>query len=202
MSDRGGSASAEVGGGTVGDFQTQLAAAAEDRAESWTAVADVLGVPDEARTARLRSGEQALAWLQHCRWLGPDADFLAAPATTLQAYARAARRRDAGDDLAALAVDHAHLVGPAGTVIATHAGVVAELCRAESAAWAAGDMPAGRAARTDERAIIDAEVVPRLVPIAVALAGQAEAHVWRTIGRTLLAVLSVETGTDHMAAAG
>lgn len=202
MSERGGSASAEVGGGTVGDFQTQLAAAAEDRAESWAAVADVLDVPDEARTARLRSGDQAAAWLQHCRWLGPDADVLAAPATTLETYARASRRRDAGDDLTALAVGHARLVGPEGTVIATHAAAVAELCRVESAAWAAGDMPAGRAARTDERAVLDAEVVPRLVPIAVALVHEAEGHVWRTIGRTLLAVLSVETGTDHMAAAG
>lgn len=202
MSERGGSASAEVGGGTVGDFQTQLAAAAEDRAASWAAVADVLGVPDAARTERLRSGEQAAAWLRHCRWLGPDADFLAAPATTLEAYARASRRRDPDADLAALATDHARHVGPAGAVIAGHAAAVAALCRVEAAAWAAGDMAAGRTARAEERAVIDAEVVPPLVPIAVALVGQAEGHVWRTIGRALLAVLSVETGTDHMAAAG
>ncbi|MEE6280822.1 hypothetical protein [Georgenia sunbinii] len=197
MPDATGSASAEVGGGTVGDFQVQLAAAASDRAATWEAVADVLAVPDAGRTERLRAGAHPAAWLRHCRWLGADSDILAGPATSLEAYARASRRRDAGDDLAALTADHTALVGPAGPSLAVSALAVADLCRAEAAAWSAGDMAGGKAARVDQRQIIDAEIVPALVPIAGRLATEAAAHVWRSLGRALLAVLSVETGTDH-----
>lgn len=197
MSQPTGAASGGVGGGTVGDFQLQLASAAGDRAATWDAVADVLDLPDLARTERLRAGEHAEVWLRHCRWLGPDSDVLAAPVTTLQAYARSSRRRDAADDLAALDREHAAHLGGAGAGLAAHARAVAASCRTEAELWTAGEMAAGKAERARQREIIDAELVPGVVPAAAALVREAEARVWRTLGRVLLAVLSVETGTDH-----
>lgn len=186
-------------GATAGldDFQSQLAEAAADRAATWEAVADVLDAPAPARTERLRAGEQASVWLRHCQWLGQDADLLATPVTTLRTYARAARRRDAAADHAALLADHQALVGPVAAGVCRSARQVAELCRAEASAWSAGDVPRGRELRSQQRAILDEDLVPRLVPLGTRLATEASARVWRSLGRTLLAVASIETGTDH-----
>ncbi len=187
---------AGAGDDTVSGFQAQLVQAARDRAGSWDAAAEVLAAPAERTVERLRSGEIATAWRLAARWLEADADLFTADLMSLDVYARAARRRDPADDLSALRADHTAHLAPAGD-LADAARQVAELCRREADAWAAGDAPAARGLRADERTHLDEHLVPALPDAAASLAAHAETRVGRTLGRLLLAILSVETGTDY-----
>ncbi|MFC7406341.1 hypothetical protein [Georgenia alba] len=181
---------------SVSGFQAQLVRAARDRAGAWDAVADVLCPPDERTTERLRSGEIGDSWRLAARWLEADAELFVTDLIALDAYVRAARRRRPEDDLVALRQDFEQLVAPAGD-LADPARAVADLCRREAAAWEAGDSPGARELRTSERELLEASLVPVLPDVGRRLAAEARATVWRTLGRLVLAVLSVESGTDY-----
>ncbi|GAA4416777.1 hypothetical protein GCM10023169_12070 [Georgenia halophila] len=197
MSDHGRLAPVEgAGEDTAAGFQAQLVQAARDRAGSWDAVADVLSPPDESTTERLRSGATATAWRLAARWLEADAELFTTDLMSLDVYARAARRRRAEDDLDALRADHLQLVAPAGDLV-TPARDVADLCRQEAEAWATGDAPGARSLRAREREHLTERLVPVLPGVGRLLANEASATVLRTVGRLVLAVLSVESGTDY-----
>lgn len=184
---------------SVAGFRAQVAQAARDRAGSWDAVAEVLAPPDEELVERLRSGELATVWRLGARWLGADAELFTRDLMSLDVYARGSRRRTAADDLAALRADHERLVAPEGD-LAAPAREVAEMCRQEAAAWASGDMAGGRALRAEERRRIEDGLVPGLPNVGARLALEADARVSRTLGRLVLAVLSVESGKDYQRA--
>ena len=183
---------------SVSAFTAQVAQASRDRAGSWDAVADVLTMDEDAVT-RLRAGEQAEAWRAGARWLGDDAQMFTGDLLSLDVYARGAARRDLAEDVAALAADHGALVAPDAAVVA-HVRRVADLCREEAEAWARGDLPGGKALRAREREVIDEHLVPVLPGLGGRLAREASARIWRTLGRVLLAVLSVESGKDYQRA--
>ncbi|WP_448073076.1 hypothetical protein [Georgenia yuyongxinii] len=183
---------------TVGAFARQVAQAAGDRAEAWDAVAQVLTM-DEAAVIAMRGGGPSTAWRAGARWLGDDAGMFWADLITLDAFARGAGRRELSDDVAALGRDHAAIVIAALDVVA-HVREVAALCRQEAAAWGRGDMGAGKALRGREREVIDARLVPVLPELGARLVREAEAKVWQTLGRLVLAWLSVEAGTDYQRA--
>lgn len=184
---------------TAAGFRAQVAQAARDRAGSWDAVADVLAGPGPELVERLRAGELATVWRLGARWLGADAELFTRDLMSLDVYARGSRRRSAEDDLAALRADHDRLVAPAGD-LATPVRRVADTCREESDAWAAGDMAAGREIRARERTLIEDTLLPGLPDVGGRLAQEAEARVSRTLGRLVLAVLSVESGRDYLRA--
>lgn len=184
---------------TVAGFRAQVAQAARDRAGSWDAVADVLAVPGAELVERLRAGELATLWRLGARWLGADAELFTRDLMSLDVYARGSRRRSVEDDLAALRADHDRLVAGEGDLV-TPVRRVAEACREEADAWASGDMAAGRALRATERTLIEDSLVPGLADVGGRLAQEAEARVWRTLGRVVLAVLSVESGRDYQRA--
>jgi hypothetical protein len=184
---------------TVAGFRAQVAQAARDRAGSWDAVAEVLTPPDEGFTERLRAGELATVWRLGARWLGADAELFTRDLMSLDVYARGSRRRGADDDLAALQADHERLVAPEGD-LAAPAREIARTCREEAAAWTSGDMASGRALRAEERRRIEESLVPGLPNVGARLALDAEARVCRTLGRLVLAVLSVESGKDYLRA--
>ncbi|MPV38476.1 hypothetical protein [Georgenia subflava] len=181
---------------TVASFRAQVSQAARDRAGSWDAVAAVLEPPDERLAELLRSGELSTTWRLGARWLGEDAELFTSDLMSLDVYARGSRRRSVADDLARLRADHAELVG-AGAAVAGHVRAVAELCRREADAWSAGDMAGGKELRAAERALIEEQLVTVLPDLAGRLATGASAKVWRTLGRVVLAVLSVESGRDY-----
>ncbi|GAA4288987.1 hypothetical protein [Georgenia daeguensis] len=184
---------------TAAGFRAQVAQAARDRAGSWDAVADVLAAPGTELVERLRAGELATAWRLGARWLGADAELFTRDLMSLDVYARGSRRRSAEQDLAVLRADHDRLVAPEGDLV-TPVRRVAEVCREESDAWATGDMAAGRAVRARERTLIEETLVPGLANVGGRLAQEAEARVCRTLGRLVLAVLSVESGRDYLRA--
>lgn len=184
---------------TAAGFRAQVAQAARDRAGSWDAVADVLAAPGPELVERLRAGELATVWRLGARWLGADAELFTRDLMSLDVYARGSRRRSADDDLAALRADHDRLVAAEGDLV-TPVRRVADLCREEADAWAAGDMAAGRAVRARERTLIEDTLVPGLPNAGGRLAQEAEARVSRTLGRLVLAVLSVESGRDYLRA--
>lgn len=181
---------------TAAGFRAQVAQAARDRAGSWDAVADVLAAPDERLVERLREGGLATVWRLGARWLGADAELFTRDLMSLDVYARGSRRRYAADDLTGLRADHERLVAPEGDLV-TPVRRVAEACREEAEAWASGDMARGRALRAEERRLIEDGLVPGLANVGGRLALEAGARVWRTVGRLVLAVLSVESGKDY-----
>ncbi|MFD1507398.1 hypothetical protein FE374_13615 [Georgenia yuyongxinii] len=183
---------------TVGAFARQVAQAAGDRAEAWAAVGQVLTM-DEAAITALRDGGPSAAWRAGARWLGDDAGMFWADLITLDAFARGAGRRQPAADAASLGRDHAAIVAPALDVVA-YVREVADLCRQEAAAWGAGDMAKGKALRVREREVIDAELVPVLPELGSRLAREAQVKVWQTLGRLVLAWLSVESGKDYQRA--
>lgn len=184
---------------SVAGFGAQVAFASRDRAQSWDAVADVLAVPDEALAERLRAGELTDAWRVGARWLGADAELFHADLLTMDVYSRGAARRDLAADLDALRRDHEALVG-VHAALAAPAREVADLCRQEADAWAAGDFAGGKALRVRERDVIAERLEPVLPAVAGRLANDGSSGVVRTIGRLLLAVLSVESGKDYQRA--
>ncbi|MFH5824113.1 hypothetical protein [Georgenia sp. AZ-5] len=183
-------------GQTFGGYLAQMAQAARDRAGSWDAAADVLAL-DEATVARLRDGSLAAAWRAASGWLGDDAELFLADLMSLDVYERGAARRTPEEDLASLRPDHRGIVGDQAAALAGAAREVARLCRAEADAWAGGDLAGGKALRGEERQVIDARLVPVLPALGGRLVREAGVSLWRTLGRLLLAVLSVETGTDY-----
>ncbi|WP_127131782.1 hypothetical protein [Georgenia sp. SYP-B2076] len=183
---------------SVSAFTAQVAQASRDRAGSWDAVAEVLTMDEEA-VARLRAGDQAALWRAGARWLGDDAQIFVGDLLNLDVYARGAERRGLDADVAALARDHATLVAPDAAVV-EHVRRVADLCREEADAWARGDLAGGKALRAREREVIDAHLVPVLPALGGRLAQGAEAKISRTLGRLVLAVLSVESGKDYQRA--
>ncbi|MCK6212668.1 hypothetical protein KZX45_19190 [Georgenia sp. EYE_87] len=184
---------------TAAGFRAQVAQAARDRAGSWDAVADVLAAPGPELVERLRAGELATVWRLGARWLGADAELFTRDLMSLDVYARGSRRRSADDDLAALRADHDRSVAAEGDLVSP-VRRVADLCREEADAWAAGDMAAGRAVRARERTLIEDTLVPGLPNAGGRLAQEAEARVSSTLGRLVLAVLSVESGRDYLRA--
>jgi hypothetical protein len=184
---------------TAAGFRAQVAQAARDRAGSWDAVAAVLAAPGPELVERLRAGELATVWRLGARWLGADAELFTRDLMSLDVYARGSRRRSAEDDLAALRADHDRLVAAEGDLV-TPVRHVADTCREEADAWVAGDMAAGRAVRARERTLIEDTLVPGLANAGGRLAQEAEARVSRTLGRLVLAVLSVESGRDYLRA--
>ena len=183
---------------TVGGYLEQVAQAARDRAGAWDAVADVLEGGEHA-AERLRDGSVAAAWRASSRWLGDDAELFVADLYNLDVYARGAARRSLEDDVAALGADHAALVAPDAAVV-THIREVAEACRAEAEAWAAGDTATGKSLRLREQELIESHLVPVLPDLGGRLARSAATGVWRALGRLVLAVLSVESGRDYQRA--
>jgi hypothetical protein len=184
---------------TAAGFRAQVAQAARDRAGSWDAVAEVLAAPDAAFVERLRTGELATVWRLGARWLGADAELFTRDLMSLDVYARGSRRRSPADDLAALREDHERFVAGEGDLV-TPVRRVADACRQEADAWAVGDMAGGRGLRAQERTLIDDALVPALPNVGGRLAQEAGARVSRTLGRLVLAVLSVESGKDYQRA--
>lgn len=184
---------------SVAGFGAQVALASRDRAASWDAVADVLAPPDARLAGRLRAGELTDAWRAGARWLGADAELFHGDLLKMDVYARGAGRRSPEADLAALAADHEALVG-ADTAVVAHVRDVAALCREEADAWAAGDFPRGKALRVQERDLIGEHLEPLLPAVGGRLAAEGSSGVVRTIGRLVLAVLSVESGKDYQRA--
>ena len=184
---------------TAAGFRAQVAQAARDRAGSWDAVADVLAAPGPELGEHLRAGELATAWRLGARWLGADAELFTRDLMSLDVYARGSRRRSADEDLAALRADHERLVAAEGDLV-TPVRRVADTCREEADAWTSGDMAAGRAVRARERTLIEDTLVPGLPNAGGRLAQEAAARVSRTLGRLVLAVLSVESGRDYLRA--
>ena len=72
------------------------------------------------------------------------------------------------------------------------------LCRAESAAWAAGDLDGGRNARKAEFDHLEGGLEATLSELCQDVADTASTHVWRTLGRLIQVFLATETGHQSM----
>lgn len=185
-------------------FLAKVAQTATARAEAWEAVADVLSPPDAALVERLRSGALTAIWREGSHWLGDDTHMLTAELMSLDVYARGALRRDPATDLADLQAGHeAHVADQSSLVPAVRE--LADLCRAEGAAWADGLMDHAKALRASQQEFVENHLVTGasgtgLPDVAGRLVRGADANVWRLLGRLMLAILSAETGKDFQRA--
>lgn len=180
-------------------FLTKVAQTAADRARGWDAVADVLSPPDAALVERLRSGALAQTLREAASWLGDDTHVLTAELMSLEVYARGGHRRAPGDDLTDLLSGYDALVARDGGLVAPIRRL-AELCRAEAAAWTDGHPDEARAVRAGQQDHITEHLVPGLPDLGGRLALEAEAGVWRLLGRVMLGLLSADTGKDFQRA--
>lgn len=181
------------------DFFGKVAQTALNRANGWDAVADILAPPDAALSTRLREGDLTRVWRESSSWLGDDTHMLTAELMSLDVYTRGAVRRDPETDLEVLRAGYDLLVADdAGVAVPIRE--LAELIREEAAAWEAENIELGRAERAKQQDFITEFLVPQLPELARRLAGEAEANVWRILGRLILAVLSSDTGRDFQRA--
>lgn len=185
-------------------FLAQVAQTATGRGAAWDAVADVLSPPDAALVERLRSGALTTIWREGSRWLGDDTHMLTAELMSLDVYARGAVRRDPATDLTDLRAGHeAHVADQRSLVPAVRE--LADLCRAEGAAWADGRVDHAKALRASQHEFVENHLVTAangagLPDVAGRLACEADANVWRLLGRLMLAILTAETGKDFQRA--
>ena len=182
-----------------GAFAARVAQVAAERSGAWTAFADILATPDAATATRLRSGELTALWRAGVSWIGTDVEMFTGALMSLDVYARGAQRRSLDSDLAALALDHTVLVASHSTEL-HHLREVAQACDREAAAWTAGDVSLGRELRAHQHALVVSALVPVLPELGETLSASARAHVWRALGRLLLAFVSIETGQDYQRA--
>ncbi|SDB84104.1 hypothetical protein SAMN05216410_0365 [Sanguibacter gelidistatuariae] len=180
-------------------FLTKVSQTATDRAHGWDAVADVLTSPDATLVDRLRSGALAQTWRDSTGWLGEDAHVLTAELMSLDVYARGASRRTADADLADLRSGYAALVARDAGLVAS-IRELADLCREEAAAWTDARSDEAKASRVGQQDFITARLVPALPDLGGRLALEAEASVWRLLGRVMLGLLSADTGKDFQRA--
>ena len=180
-------------------FLEKVARTAADRAAGWEALADVLSPPDVALVERLRSGALVETWRQGSSWLGDDTHVQTAELMSLDVFARGAARRDPRDDLADLLAGFEALVAPHADLVPP-VRELAGLCRDEAAAWADGDPTRAKALRAGQQEFITECLVPGLPELAGRLAREAEANIWRLLGRLTLAILAADTGKDFQRA--
>ena len=180
-------------------FLAKVSQTATDRADAWDAVADVLSPPDAALADRLRSGALVQVWRQGSSWLGDDTHMLTAELMSLDVYARGAVRRAAEDDLADLRSGYDALVAPSAHLVDGLREVAAG-CRAEAQAWSDGRADEAKALRAAQQDLIADRLATDLPELAGRLVREADANVWRLLGRLTLAILSAETGRDFQRA--
>lgn len=180
-------------------FLAKVSQTAADRAQAWAALADVLSPPDAELADRLRSGALVQVWRQGSDWLGADTHMLTAELMSLDVYARGAVRRDAADDLTDLRTGYDALVAPSAHLVAGLREVAAG-CRAEAQAWADGDVEQAKSLRAAQQELILDRLATDLPELAGRLVREADANVWRLLGRLTLAIMSAETGRDYQRA--
>ena len=180
-------------------FLTKVSQTATDRSHAWDALADALSSPDAELVDRLRSGALVQVWRQGSGWLGDDTHMLTAELMSLDVYARGAVRRDADDDLTDLRTGYDALVAPSAHLVAGLREVAAG-CQAEAQAWADGDLEQAKALRAAQQDLITDHLATDLADLAGRLVREADANVWRLLGRLTLAIMSAETGRDFQRA--
>ena len=185
--------------GLPATFLAKVTETATHRALGWDAVADVLAPPDLALVERLRSGALTQTWRESTDWLGGDTHALTAELMSLEVYARGAARRAPADDLADLLAGYEALVAR-DAALAAPVRRLAELCRTEAVAWAVGNPVEAKAVRVGQQNYITECLVPGLPELGGRLALEAEAGVWRLLGRVILGLLSGDTGKDYQRA--
>lgn len=187
--------------GTREGFVEHVAQVARERGAAWDALAEVLGEPRDAVVDRLRSGALVAQWRTGSAWHGEESRVFTASLMSLDVYVRGAARRDPADDARSYRAEQARLVSdPSG--LAARVADLAERCRTEAEVWASGDLVGGREARAAQHALLADGLAERLIAIGSAAAERAETHLWRTLGKVVIALVTVESGRDYSAVLG
>lgn len=187
--------------GTREGFTAQVAQVARDRAEAWAGLAEVLGEPTDAVVERLRSGALVDLWRTGSAWHGEDSRVFTGSLMSLDVYVRGATRRDPVADARSYREEHARFVTEPGA-LAARVEELARCCREEAQVWGAGDLAAGREARAAQHAILAGGLAEELIAVGSAAADRAETHLWRTLGKIVVALVTVESGRDYQAVLG
>ncbi len=170
-----------------------IAMIAKQRGDGWRLLAQVTQAPDAELVQLLRSGSWQAQFRAAVQWLNVDTFERALPA--LDTLVRRAARRSAEEDLTTLEVAWV----PPVSDIASHADALealAELCDAESRAWATGDLENAKRLRREETEAIENSLIPVLPDWCVAIDTAATPITYRVIGRLVASYLSVESGRD------
>lgn len=185
--------------GTRESFLDQVSQVAADRAGAWQALAEVLDRPTPQVVDRLRSGALVELWRAGSRWLGDDSQMFTGALMSLDVYARGAARRDAAEDLRSYREEHATHIGD-GTDLSRRVTDLAATCREEADRWRAGDFGAGRDSRAQQHKTLEGGLAEELLAIGADAGRHASTHLWRTLGKVILALVTVETGRDYQRA--
>lgn len=187
--------------GTREGFIEHVAQVARDRGAAWDALAEVVGEPTDAVVDRLRSGELVAQWRTGSAWHGEDSRVFTASLMSLDVYVRGAVRRDPAADACSYRAEHARLVTEP-EALAARVIDLAERCRTEASVWASADLVGGREARAAQHALLAEGLAEELIAIGQAAAADAETHLWRTLGKVIIALVTVESGRDYSAVLG
>lgn len=174
----------------VPDFAGRISRIAQQRGLCWGLMME-LWDGDEAFIKSVREGEFGEFMREHFQEIGQES-LAHGPLMSLDVYSRGARRRTFEDDRDAFLADHDTLLGdkPHYDSLVT----MRDLCRKESAAWAAGDVEGGREIRKEEFLHLEGGLEMALVKLLNENIEQAKSHVWRTLSRIFLVFLATETG--------
>lgn len=177
----------------VPQFAERISKIAQRRSRAWGWLGDLWDCSD-AFIDTVRDGSFGDNMREHFSSIGQEAIAIG-PLMSLDVYSRGSRRRDRESDLHVFRADHGEFVGKAPLAdIAT----MVDLCKRESAAWAAGDIGGGRDARRAEFETLEGGLEQTLAELCQEIADNAETHVWRTLGRLIQVFLATETGHQSM----
>lgn len=177
----------------VPHFAERISKIAQHRSRVWTWIGKIW-TGDEALIDELRSGQFAENMREHFSLIGQEPIALG-PLMSLDVYSRGVRRRTRDADVAAFRTD---LESFASRAPLEEIATMSDLCRAESVAWAAGDLDGGRGARRAEFEHLEAGLEKTLSLLCQDVADHASTHVWRTLGRLMQVFLATETGHQSM----
>ncbi|MBM9433504.1 hypothetical protein [Flaviflexus equikiangi] len=174
----------------VPEYAARISRMAQRRSKVWGLMLELWEGTDSFILS-VRDGDFGEALREHFQDIGQES-LAHGSLMSLDVYSRGSRRRTFEADREAFLADRDLLVGdqPYRSDIET----MMTLCRAESQAWAAGDLNAGRDARKQEFLHLDGGLEQNLVELLTANIDTAKSHVWRTLSRIFLVFLATETG--------
>lgn len=175
---------------SVPDFAGRISRIAQQRGKCWGLAID-LWEGKESFLISVRDGEFGEFMREHFQEIGQES-LAHGALMSLDVYSRGARRRTVEDDLTSFLADHETLLE--GKPFYDDLVTMRDLCRRESAAWAAGDVNLGRDCRKQEFEILEGEFEMNLVGLLSKNIEVAKSHVWRTLSRIFLIFLATETG--------
>lgn len=174
----------------VPEFAGRISRISQQRARVWGLMMDMWN-GDEDFIKAVREGEFGEFVREHFQEIGQES-LAHGALMSLDVYSRGARRRTFEDDRDAFLADHGNLL--AGKPHYDGLEAMRDLCRKESAAWAAGDLDTGRDCRKAEFEHLEGGLEMNLVELLKNNIEVAKSHVWRTLSRIFLIFLATETG--------